>query len=175
MMSDTIQHNGYTIIIERDTDTISPRDDYDQAGKMVCWHNRYNLGDAHTWNVDSFHKFKEAHPEHLYLPIYLYEHSGITISTSSFRDPWDSGQVGWTYMEAITIGIEYGGDRELAQKCLEAEVEEYDTYLRGEVYGYIVQKDGIQLDSCWSMYGLDYCKEAAINVIDSYQLHVVKQ
>ena len=59
-MSDTIQHNGYTIIIERDTDTISPRDDYDHAGKMVCWHNRYNLGDAHTWNVDSFHAFKEA-------------------------------------------------------------------------------------------------------------------
>ena len=78
-------------------------------------------------------------------------------------------------MEAITIGTEYGGDRELAQKCLEAEVEEYDTYLRGEVYGYIVQKDGTDLDSCWGMYGLDYCKEAAINVIDSYQLHVVKQ
>ena len=113
------------------------------------------------------------HPEHLFLPIYLYEHSGITISTSSFRDIWDSGQVGWIYIEAKDIDSEFG-DRLQAQKCLEAEVEEYDTYLRGEVYGYTIKKDDDDIDSCWGMYGYDYCKEAAINVIDSYQIHVAK-
>ena len=172
-MNDTIQHGDYTITIEHDTDTRSPRDEYDHAGKMICWHNRYQLGDKHTWGVESFLAFKEAHPEHLFLPIYLYEHSGITISTSSFRDTWDSGQVGWIYIEAKDIDSEFG-DRLQAQKCLEAEVEEYDTYLRGEVYGYTIKKDDDDIDSCWGMYGYDYCKEAAINVIDSYQIHVAK-
>ena len=30
-----------------------------------------------------------------YLPLYLYDHSGITMSTGSFCDSWDSGQVGF--------------------------------------------------------------------------------
>lgn len=31
------------------------------------------------------------------LPLYLYDHSGITINTTGFSCPWDSGQVGWIY------------------------------------------------------------------------------
>lgn len=29
------------------------------------------------------------------LPVYCYEHSGMTIKTGPFGDPWDSGQAGW--------------------------------------------------------------------------------
>jgi len=165
-------YKGYTITIEHDIDARSPRDEYDHASKMVCWHNRYQLGDAHTWGVDSFHAFKEAHPEHLYLPIYLYEHSGVTISTSSFRDPWDSGQVGWVYMEATTLDTEFGGDRTRAEGYLKSEVEEYDTYLRGEVYGYTVQKDGEELESCWGFYGYEYCLEEAKSTVDSIDARI---
>lgn len=32
------------------------------------------------------------------LPLYLYDHSGITMNTSGFSDPWDSCQVGYIYM-----------------------------------------------------------------------------
>jgi len=35
--------------------------------------------------------------KHVILPLYLYDHSGITMSTSVFSCPWDSGQVGWIY------------------------------------------------------------------------------
>lgn len=31
----------------------------------------------------------------LMLPLYLYDHSGITMNTTGFSCPWDSGQVGW--------------------------------------------------------------------------------
>lgn len=31
------------------------------------------------------------------LPLYLYDHGGITISTRPFSCPWDSGQVGYIY------------------------------------------------------------------------------
>lgn len=37
------------------------------------------------------------HPDVLLMPLYLYDHSGITISTSEFCDPWDSGQIGFIY------------------------------------------------------------------------------
>lgn len=170
-MNETIQHGDYTITIEHDTDAESPRNAYDQIGKMVCWHNKL-LGDKHTWGVDSFQAFMKAHPEHLYLPIYLYDHSGITISTSSFRDHWDSGQVGWIYIEAGDIESEFGGDRQQAEKCLESEIKEYDDYIRGEVYGYTITKDGEDIDSCWGMYGFEYCKEEAKGTVDTIDARI---
>ena len=35
------------------------------------------------------------------LPLYLYDHSGITMNTCGFSCPWDSGQVGWIYASAM--------------------------------------------------------------------------
>lgn len=171
-MSKTIQYKGYTITIEVDTDVVNPRENYDHASKMISWHKNYRLGDVHTWGVDSFSAFMEAHPEHLYLPIYLYDHSGITISTASFRDMWDSGQVGWIYMEATTLDSEFGGDRTRAEGYLKSEVEEYDTYIRGEVYGYIVKKDGEELESCWGLYGHEYCLEEAKSTVDNIDARI---
>lgn len=113
-------------------------------------------------------------------PLYLYDHSGITISTSSFSCPWDSGQVGFVYITKETILEEWGGSEdaiEKARKCLENEVEVYDDYLVGNVYGYTVyapneteEDDDEQLDSCWGFYGYNHDKsgllEAAQDFID---------
>lgn len=41
----TCEHRGLTIKIYPDDDPLNPRKDYDNFGKMVCWHRRYNLGD----------------------------------------------------------------------------------------------------------------------------------
>jgi len=38
-------------------------------------------------------------PEIVLLPLYLLDHSGLSISTSDFCDPWDSAQVGWIYTD----------------------------------------------------------------------------
>ena len=41
---ETEEYKGYTIKIEHDDYPDNPRD-WDNAGEMVCWHRRYNLGD----------------------------------------------------------------------------------------------------------------------------------
>lgn len=92
------------------------------------------------------------------LPLYLYDHSGITMSTSSFSCPWDSGQVGYIYMTMERARKEWSGtDEEIRTKalaCLEAEVKVYDDYLTGEVYGYVIEDDeGEEVESCWGFYG----------------------
>lgn len=102
------------------------------------------------------------------LPLHLYDHSGITMSTGQFRCPWDSGQVGWIVCDDETIQREFDGDRDKAEKVLEIEVAIYDDYLTGNVYGFIVEEtnefdedgepvwDGCnELDSCWGFYGDD--------------------
>lgn len=80
------------------------------------------------------------------LPLYLMDHGGISISTGAFGCPWDSGQVGFIYVSEEkareTLGWGKITASRLAQvlEVLRAEVEEYDAYLQGEVYGFDLQE-----------------------------------
>lgn len=100
------------------------------------------------------------------LPLFLYDHSGITMSTSRrgwpFNCPWDCGQVGWIYATTEKIREEYGDlsaeSLKKATDLLVAEVETYDQYLTGDVWGYVVKCSMCKevVDSCWGFFGSDY-------------------
>ena len=93
------------------------------------------------------------------LPLFLYDHSGITMSTGCFSCPWDSGQVGWIYISIEKAAQEGWKTAEQAYKAMESEVEEYDHYLTGQCYGYVVEDaDGEEIDSCWGFLGDDYVR-----------------
>lgn len=111
------------------------------------------------------------------VPIYAYEHGGITISSGRRAgwDSFDSGQLGFIYVSKKKALDEWKKKKwtqkfeEKIVKILEEEIETYDQYLRGEVFGYkIFDADGEELDSCWGCYGEDYCIEEAKSVVDWY-------
>lgn len=90
------------------------------------------------------------------LPIYLYDHSGITISHGAFSCPWDSGQVGWHYVTKGAVQDWWSGDIEAAKRCLQAELEVYDHYLRGNVWNITIEdEEGEVIDSCCGFIGND--------------------
>lgn len=96
------------------------------------------------------------------LPLYLYDHSGITMKTSSFNDRWDSGQVGFIYITYEKIKEEFKTSRVTRamhikmQEYLKGEVETYDMYLTGNVHGYMIRKpEGDWQGGCWGFFG-DY-------------------
>lgn len=98
------------------------------------------------------------------LPLYLYDHSGITMSTAPFSCPWDSGQVGYIYASRVKLAEEGIKDGEAT---LRQEVETYDQYLRGDVYGYDIEgEDGESLDSCWGFFGFDYVRQQALEALE---------
>lgn len=107
------------------------------------------------------------------LPVSAYEHGGITISVG-YRSGWDSGQLGFVYVSHEDIKKEYNVKRltknvlERAEKTLRSEVEIYDDYLTGNVYGYIIEdENGEHLDSCWGFLGdYKYCLEEAKSAAD---------
>jgi hypothetical protein len=84
--------------------------------------------------------------------LYAYEHSGITIRTSSFSDPWDSGQLGLIViklenlkdiLEEKDCHIGAFVDPEIVKKLdevVESWVKTYDSYLRGEVYRFSITR-----------------------------------
>lgn len=134
---------------------------------------------------------------YVYLNIHCYEHSGITISCSNgypYNDRWDGGQCGWIYTtkkEVIGCGGMIRGKsgkyikvtdknwKQAAYLWMKGEVEIYDQYLQGDVYGYICDEldaddqaslespmgelfdeEGLtwneDVDSCWGFYSREW-------------------
>lgn len=177
---ETVEYKGYLINIYQDTYSENPREEWNNLGTMVCFHHRYNLGDKHELTLDEAMEHEEMLDRRgdVVLPLFLYDHSGITISTSPFSCSWDSGKVGYIYVTREKIRKEYGwkrltkARRENIESYLRSEVETYDDYLTGNVYGYIIEHEKEKnISGCSGFYGYDREKsgllEAARNEIDS--------
>lgn len=185
-LAEKYNYKGHEIQILFDNDSESPRD-WDNIGTMVCFHNRYSLGDKHDLSKEMFNGWEELR-RHLIkeeravviLPLYLYDHSGITMNTTGFSCPWDSGQVGYIYAtrEDILKNVSCGGKRltkalkDKAKEILEAEVKTYNQYLTGDVYGFIVDKDTDYEDSCWGFYGIEDLKKEVEHSVDIFESEV---
>jgi hypothetical protein len=173
-----IELDGKTIEIVNDDCPPNPREDYDHLGTILYLKtSRYILGDE---GVD--HEVIDEMVERddvFLLPVYAYIHSGISLSTGSFhgRVPayhahFDSGQSGVIYIEKEKMREEFGNMdenelQEKAEKIMRSEIEEFDQYLNGDVWGYcIYDETGEEIDSCYGFYGMDYCIEEAKRVAE---------
>jgi hypothetical protein len=159
--------SGYTMEIFVDHFPSNPRTEWENIGTMVCFHNRYRLGDKHDYNSNDFDSWDglkkqiiKDHDPAVILPIYMYDHSGVTISTKPFSCPWDSGQIGFIFMSKQIAKKEYGFSRltkqikEKLTRYLMAEVKTYDQYLNGDVYGFeIKDPEGNVIQSVCGYYG----------------------
>jgi len=204
---ETIEYKGHEIKIHYDETPLNPCEDRDMLSTMVCSHSRYNLGHVQVNNgmdgwyahlageYDLVHEsdwYPEEHGKVEYndyvakwidenlvvLPLYLYDHSGITIRTAPFSCPWDSGQVGFVYVHKDKAKQEYGWKRMTTARArkvseiMKSEVGVYDHYLTGSVYGYVVEGKHCK-DSCWGYYGYgegtdwDYMIQCAKDNIDA--------
>lgn len=110
------------------------------------------------------------------LPLYLYDHSGITMNTTGFGCGWDSGQVGFIFIDKATVLKEFGGKiltkklKEKALDYLKNEVKTYDQYLTGDVYEYRIydeNEDG-SIDSCGGFYEEAEALKEAKSICDFY-------
>ena len=186
---ETMENDTVNIKIYQDEDAQSSRE-WDNLGTMVCWHRNYVLGDKEhlfpkDFDLEEINRLLKELDIAVILPLYLYDHSGITMSTSNstypFNCPWDSGCVGFIYVTKTALRKELSKQRlskkslEYAKRVLLQEVETYDEYLTGQVYGYVIEdKSGEHLDSCWGFYGYNYCNQEAESAAE-YQVKTLTQ
>jgi len=239
------ENEEYRLRIVVDECAEDPRN-WDNLGTMVCGHRRYDLGDEKAENTELYSSWDEwlenevikpngGWDKVVVLPLYLYDHGGITMNTTGFSCPWDSGQVGWIYCtkeklreetgysedelfnkdrhripkvgehvkvkgfedkgwgmvekidEVVTVNFDYNKIpsarkpenvlivklseiievmADMAEQILKEEVKVYDLYLRGEVYGYVIERKVVcecrghvefeHVDSCFGFYGRDF-------------------
>jgi hypothetical protein len=188
-MSDYVAHTetirGYTVEIIADTDgALDPRRDYSQLGVMLCEHPRYTLGDTDDaapykaalerfaegrFGLRAFVRWLRVfHGTTVVLPLYLYDHSGITMSAGadllagsdpnpmSRRGRFGGDGAGW---DTSTVGLifdtaerrkEIGTPVEHVEEVLRGEVSEYALHLEGNVYGYVITNpSGDEVGACW--------------------------
>lgn len=158
----------YFLSVEHDDVVDSPRTSMDNLSHMVCWHRRYDLGDKHSFadtdELTDWLKEQEDQGDKVFCrPLFLLDHSGLSISTHDFNDRWDSGCVGTVYVlkfELEKAGFTFKDNWEnVAKGIIEDEVEMYDQYLRGDMWGFrlfeIDGDDWEEVDSCWGFYGND--------------------
>lgn len=145
--------------IRREPDPESPRD-FDNLGVMVCWHPKYKLGDIQLKGREPSRWAAEIPKGSVTLPLFLYDHSGITMSTGAYPCPWDSAQVGFIYATPEKIRETFGVQRISQKRRLEAEemlrteVGLYANYLEGNVWTYqLFDEHGNEVESCGGFYG----------------------
>lgn len=199
---DTVSHGKYYATIEPDEGPNDSPRDWSNLGIMVCFHRRYNLGDEKTGYRESdfqswdelADQIKKDHKPVIMLPLRLYDHSGISMQAGQlfgypYNDSWDSGIVGFIFAPREAVLKEYSCKRVSAairakvEKVLRQEVETYDDYLTGNVYGYRLfrvddnfdpdkddPEDYEELDSCWGFYGdTAYIKQEVKDLIEAYE------
>lgn len=157
---------GRKVRIYTDTDCESPRQN-DNMVVLAHWHRRLVLGDDEISHCTE-EELRENVPDILaVLPLYIYEHGGVTMRTGAYSCQFDSGQVGWGYVTKASaeamgcVGPEWTTER--LEESIKAEVSNFDDYLTGRCYGFqVLGMDGEEIDSCWGFIGdLKYVVEQA--------------
>ena len=130
----------------------NPRE-WDNDSKLLLCHNRYNLAleieeiDSDSESIQEYVKSLDA-DDYVILPVYMYDHSGLALSTTPFSCQWDSGQIG--YIIYKTDGTRQEKD---IKEQLNNELRVYEAYLNGEAYcisfeNYLTG----ETDSCGGIY-----------------------
>jgi len=161
---------GDILIIERDPDPLSPRTVWDNLGSFMVKDNcPYVKPEVECilnfYSRDADEKLLEK-AGYIFLPVYVFDHSGVSMSTKAFGCPWDSGQLGYYVVAKEKVRKEYKRKhispslRKQVLAVMDSEVREYNDFINGDIYGYCLEDaNGKELDSCWEYHKIEYILE----------------
>lgn len=182
--------------IDHDPDPINPRE-WSNLGTLVIGHRRYAFGDENFTTqadtecfllrllnelrrypdddgIDLGALLERLQDVAVVLPVFMMEHSGIRLSTTTGRfrafdhQGWDWGRVGFIYCTLERGAQEFGevdNLRDRIEDALRAEIAAMDDYVSGNVYMFWIldvyrDEDGNTLktewiDGCGGIHGPD--------------------
>ena len=161
------EYKGHTIRMSPDRGIENPRVAFDNLTTFAFFHKRYSLGDKVEIKSKDYPGWKEMKadirrrykPRYI-TPVYMYDHSGLVLSTSPFSCPWDSGQVGFMWITNPNI------PQDKLSRVVEGEIQELNQWLSGDVWMIDIDDGG---DCLGGVYGYDYAVEEAKRMIDSME------
>jgi hypothetical protein len=150
-------------------------DPFDTMIRLVQKRDRFFNADDEKWDCfvgDALRHEVQRLMEKYYVtvPVFMYEHSGVSLSTAPFSCIWDSGQIGFIFADKLDRMLENTATEwtdDLQKKTiglLESEINILDQYVSGQVYGFICEeteeeepdeRDWDYSAECYGFYGDD--------------------
>lgn len=157
-LAERFQHEGLDVFIHYDPEPQKPDEWAGDDLFLVAFHRQFHIVRDGFNRPEDEERWAETH---WVFPLRAYIHSGVALSLGrdgQFGDQWDSCWVGRVLAERSSYET-----KDAARKAAESLVDEWNTYLSGQVYGYVIQDPdgGEHLDSCWGLAGLDHAQAAA--------------
>ena len=159
----------FTVSLEPDEDPMSPRD-ADNIGILCLFARSYNLPREADYDPKNYsgweameRDIKKKEKPVVILPVYMYDHSGVWLSTTlkyPFNDKWDGGQIGfiWTTKARMEkLGVTKPTKAKVHQYLVD-EVDSYGKYLNGDYVGFVVRNERGEVEE--SVWGFDDPKYA---------------
>ena len=162
---------------------------WDNISRMIFFGNYQHIGDKHDvvlrGEFDSRQDFiergeqmvrKQLKDVVICKAVHLYNHSGISISTSysyPYNCSWDSGTIGFLVVTKEDIRKNWNIKRvtqdyiDWAEELAESELNTLNQEITGEVYGFVLyDEDGEVEDSCGGFYGSDLNENGMSGYLD---------
>lgn len=177
----TKDNQEWRVRLVLDQDPENPRKGQENDWTLVCAHKKYILGDQMIKDPEEMKGVLAAaglnRKTALVKPIYMYDHTGLIFSLRPFSSDWDSGQIGEAFIARTRIKSEFSGKTAAALRGLESELDTYQSYVAGEVYGIVYEtrpahtfdedsEQGWKEEAaCWGYYGEDSARESIANLV----------
>lgn len=176
----TEELGNYRIGVYYDECEQNPRVDWDNASHMVVRSRHLSTENneveeiinalCEKYGIDNdgmdFFEVIDALNEFIVIkPISIYVHSGMTVFFGLPTDRWDSGVVGFGYMEHEDLYSDccgrskkaYPDWRDQCEAIMNGEMEVLDRAVQGNIYGYVIEEldeydEWAEYDSCWGFF-----------------------
>lgn len=170
------KHN-YGFFIEVDDCPVDPRVDNTNLCHMSFHHNRLNIGDVDArFDTNQFSGWGEVRKwlknekdAAVIVKVSATDHSTFRIYPGEPKDEWDSGIIGFAWVDHSTLNDEFGSDEQKAIEAINDEIKEYDHYLNDTFYvAFIYDDDAVGkpiIDSCGSFSDKEEAEEWAKSTI----------
>ncbi len=143
-----MENKLYKLSIAIDYNPIDPRE-WDNYTKIYCEHKSYTFPQeisidneyCNSWD-DVIDEIQNQEKDIILIkPIYMLDHSGISVDLRDYNDKWDSGQIGfiWTTKKLMKkAGLKPTVSE--ADKLIKQEFKSWKKYIEGEIYSYCIEK-----------------------------------
>lgn len=160
----------YTVQVQYSEYPVDSPRDWDNAWKFMFAHKRYYMPNETDLSFDDYSSWKELETDlkkqYLHIvPVWMFDHSGLSFGIGDKPCPWDSGQVGFALLSKEDInnfGLEDFSYDKLVDLLIE-DLEVFGQYMNGTSYEYqILDEHGNVIDSCTGYYKLEYAMESGV-------------
>ena len=159
---ETYKQNGFSVNIEHD-DSCYFYDDLWQGVSFISNHRDYVCeGELSHFTLE--HVMNNELPDDIVaIPVRAYIHGRIALTVSDtgypFNCRFDSGTFGYLLFKTGEFGKDNIG--------LEGFVKHWQAVLNGDIYYFVIEKNGEVIDSCGGFDDIDYMKEEITSIINN--------